>query len=311
MSVALLLTTPGLLAGAMVLWVALFGAGVPSFACSLVGLTVVTAGMLALERYASRPGLDARPAGTLVSDVSFTATTAVVAIFLPSFVSVPLGRAAGVALGTASIWPARLPFVPAIVACVVLADFTSYWWHRLQHTTGDSWLWRIHSVHHSPRHFDYWMGGRVHPFDTFGFTLVTYAFLAFVGAPIPAIAAAAFFAAMVGAIHHSGADSDCRAINRLVPFADHHIVHHSLYPHDAGNYGNITTLFDTLFGTYRAPTPRNAAPCGAHSLSPDYPQGDYVFQMASPFGRWWRRATAPARARPRAADDDRPLAVVD
>jgi sterol desaturase/sphingolipid hydroxylase (fatty acid hydroxylase superfamily) len=152
------------------------------------------------------------------------------------------------------------------------------------------------------------MGARVHPLDTFGFTVVTYAVLAVIGAPVPAIEAAAFFAAMVGAIHHTSADSDCRALNRVVPFADHHIVHHSLLPHDAGNYGNITTLFDTLFGTYRAPTPRNASPCGAYSLAPDYPQGDYAFQMASPFGRHWRRATARRPSR-RPVDDDTSLAA--
>src|SRR5262249_45968276 len=180
-----------------------------------------------------------------------------------------------------SLWPARLPLAVAVVACIVIADFTSYWWHRLQHTTGENFLWRIHSVHHSPRHFDFWMGARVHPLDTLGFTTVAFAFLAVVGAPTTAIEVAAFFAAMVGAVHHTCADSDCRGLNRLIPFADHHIVHHSIQPHDAGNYGNITTLFDTLFGTYRAPTPRNAAPLGAWSLSHDYPQGDILFQIAS------------------------------
>ena len=303
-----MLTTPGLLAVAMALWGALFAAGLPTFACSLVGLAFVAAGMVVLERVVARPGLAPRPAETLWSDVAFTATTTVVAVFLPSFLAVPIGHTAGARLGAASLWPARLPFAAAVVACIVVADFTSYWWHRLQHTTGESWLWRIHSVHHSPRHFDFWMGGRVHPFDTLGFTLVTYAFLAVVGAPVPAIEAAAFFAAMVGAIHHTSVDSDCRGLNRLVPFADHHIVHHSIMPHDAGNYGNITTLFDTLFGTYRAPTPRNAAPCGAYSLAADYPQGDYGFQMASPFGRHWRRATARRPAR-RPVSDDASLAT--
>ena len=85
-------------------------------------------------------------------------------------------------------------------------------------------------------------------------------------------------------------------------------MHHSIRPHDAGNYGNITTVFDQLFGTYRAPTPRKAAPLGAWSLAPDYPQGDFVFQLASPFGRRWARAVA-APARRRRHDDERVAAV--
>jgi sterol desaturase/sphingolipid hydroxylase (fatty acid hydroxylase superfamily) len=139
------------------------------------------------------------------------------------------------------------------------------------------------------------MGARVHPFDTLVFTVVTFGVLAALGAPTVPIEVAAFFAAMVGAVHHTSVDTDCTWLNRVVPFADHHVVHHSILPRDAGNYGNITTLFDQLFASYRAPTPRRCAPVGAWSLAADYPQGRYAFQLLSPFGRFWRRATrAPA-----------------
>jgi sterol desaturase/sphingolipid hydroxylase (fatty acid hydroxylase superfamily) len=304
MSVGLGITTPALLAGSVVIWGLLFATGLPTLACSLIASGAMVSGLLVLERIAARPGLAPRPAGTLHSDVAFTATTTLVALAMPYLVSIPLGRAAGVALGTASFWPAGLPRPASIVACVLVADFTSYCWHRLQHTTGASWLWRIHSVHHSSRHFDLWMGGRVHPFDALGFTTVGYALLAIVGAPVTAIEIAAFFASMVGAVHHTSADSDCRGFNRIIPFADHHIVHHSILRQDAGNYGNITTLFDQLFGTYRAPTPRKAAPLGSWSLAPDYPQGDFLFQLASPFGHRWARAVATPPAR-RPHDEDR------
>ena len=65
--------------------------------------------------------------------------------------------------------------------------------------------------------------------------------------PTVAIEISAFFASMVGTVHHTRVDTDCRWLNRALPFADHHVVHHSAFPHDAGNYGNITTLFDQLF----------------------------------------------------------------
>src|SRR5262249_17335488 len=110
-----------------------------------------------------------------------------------------------------------------------------------------------------------------------------------------------FFASMVGAVHHTSVDTDCRFLNRIVPFADHHIVHHSIRPQDAGNYGNITTIFDQVFGTYRAPTPRRCAPVGAWSLTTTYPQGSYLLQMLTPFGASWRRATSPAE--PERSDD--------
>ena len=287
------LVTPGLLAASMVTWIALWTSGLPSVATSLLASLVMVGGILLLEWAIPRPGLDPRPAGTLRSDVAFTATTTLLAIAAPPFVVVPLGHVAGGTLGSAALWPARLPLWASSVAAIVIGDFTSYWWHRLQHTTGDSWLWRLHSVHHSPRHFDFWMGARVHPLDTLVFTIVAFGVLAAIGAPTPAIEIAAFFAAMVGAVHHTAVDTDTRWLNRLVPFADHHVVHHSILPHDAGNYGNITTVFDQLFATYRAPTPRECAPVGAWSLSADYPQGAYAFQILVPFGRFWRRATSP------------------
>jgi sterol desaturase/sphingolipid hydroxylase (fatty acid hydroxylase superfamily) len=95
-------------------------------------------------------------------------------------------------------------------------------------------------------------------------------------------------------VHHTRVDTDCAWLNRVLPFADHHVVHHSIQPQDAGNYGNITTVFDQVFGTYRTPTPRACAPVGAWSLARDYRQGDYVFQLLSPFGRTWERACSPA-----------------
>jgi sterol desaturase/sphingolipid hydroxylase (fatty acid hydroxylase superfamily) len=291
------LVTPALLLAAMVAWIVLWTAGVPSLASSLLASTVLVAGLLLLERAMPRPGLDPRPSGTLRCDIAFTATTTVVALVAPSVVVIPLVRATTSALGVAPVWPAGLPLWANAIAAILVADLTSYWWHRLQHTTGDSWLWRLHSVHHSPRHFDFWMGARVHPLDAIGFTLVGYGVLAALGTPTVAIEISAFFASMVGAVHHTRVDTDCRWLNRALPFADHHVVHHSAFPHDAGNYGNITTLFDQLFATYRAPTPRWAAAVGAWSLAEDYPQGAYAFQLASPFGRFWRRATSPVPLR--------------
>src|SRR6185312_9716465 len=104
-----------------------------------------------------------------------------------------------------------------------------------------------------------------------------------------AIEAAAFFASIVGAMHHSRAQTRCAWLNRLFPFADSHVVHHSRLPEENGNYGNITTLFDQLFGSYIAPRVE-PAPVGAFSLAADYPQTDLVFQLRSPFGRHWLRA---------------------
>lgn len=106
------------------------------------------------------------------------------------------------------------------------------------------------SVHHAPKHFDVWMGAQVHPLDVAIFGLVGYAFVGLFGAPPIAVQAGAFFASIVGAMHHLRAETRCAWLNRLFPFADHHVVHHSRLPAENGDYGNITTLFDQIFGSY-------------------------------------------------------------
>jgi sterol desaturase/sphingolipid hydroxylase (fatty acid hydroxylase superfamily) len=139
------------------------------------------------------------------------------------------------------------------------------------------------------------MGARVHPLDVTVFACVGYSLVALIGAPLAAVETTAFLASMVGAIHHTHMATDCGWLNRVVPMADHHTVHHSSAEHVNGNFGNITTLFDQLFGSYLAPTPRRATPVGAWSLAEDYPQGDFLFQLLSPIGKRWDRAKRKAR----------------
>src|SRR5262245_42883206 len=106
---ARVVATPALLASSTVVWAVLWTSGVPGLAASLATSTLVVAGILVLELTAPRPGLARRASGTLASDIAFTATTTVFAVVLPSLLVVPLGRAAGIRLGTQALWPARLP----------------------------------------------------------------------------------------------------------------------------------------------------------------------------------------------------------
>lgn len=290
--------TPALLIAAMTTWLVVRSSGIPAVVCSVLVSAAAVSALFGLERLLPHQELAPRPVGTLASDLCFNALTMVVAIILPAVALVPLGQALGNVLGTTGLWPAQLSPWLAVVVCILAVDFTSYWWHRLQHTTGDSWLWRLHSVHHAPRHFDLWIGARVHPLDVLVFTVVGYTTLGLVGAPTAAIDVTAFFASMVGLMHHTRLAADCRWLNRIIPFADQHVVHHSVRIEDAGNYGNITTLFDQLFGTWQPPMPCSPAPVGAWSLAPDYPQGDFVFQLLSPFGRSWERARGAAPRSP-------------
>jgi sterol desaturase/sphingolipid hydroxylase (fatty acid hydroxylase superfamily) len=276
--------TPLIVAGCMPAWFALLARLRYPLACSLALQGLIVGLLAGLELVIPHRALARRPAGTLPLIVFYNLAATVTAVALPSFVYVPLAHAAGQALGLAALWPAGGPRWLHVVVVLLIVDFTTYWWHRAEHRppAGHAWMWRLHSVHHAPTHFDLYMGPQAHPLDIAIFGLVGYAFVALLGAPPLAIEAGAFFASIVGAIHHLRAETRCAWLNRLFPFADHHVVHHSRLPEENGNYGNITTLFDQLFGSYIPPRV-DPPPVGAWSLPADYPQTDLAFHLRSPF----------------------------
>ena len=151
-------TTPLLLAGAVLLWFSLCARGLPTLLVTLGVAGGVSGVLFGLERLLPYPNLARRSAGTLSSDLIFNVVTMFSAVVIPSLVIVPAASAVGDILGVSDIWPTQLPTWANVVMCVLVVDFTSYWWHRWEHTSGSSWAWRLHSVHHSSTHFDVWMG---------------------------------------------------------------------------------------------------------------------------------------------------------
>ena len=54
------------------------------------------------------------------------------------------------------------PFL-ATVACIVILDIWTYWWHRLNHII--PFLWRFHKVHHSDKEMDVTSANRFHTIE--------------------------------------------------------------------------------------------------------------------------------------------------
>ncbi|MCO4761571.1 MAG: sterol desaturase family protein [Myxococcales bacterium] len=282
--------TVAIVLGSLPAFFALVDSGVAPLSASGFLLGAMAVMLLGLEFALPRGGLGERPTGTMVVDVIYTGLSAALNVLLPALILVPLLGAHSLTWNGAPLWPQDLPRWLDVTLCVLLADFVSYWWHRLEHDERFAVLWRLHGVHHAPRYFDFWMGAHVHPLDVIVFATLTAGLAAFLGVPTLTIDATMLLAAVVGGMHHLNAQTDCGWLNRLIPFADHHAVHHSRAKVDNGNFGNITTLFDQLFGTWIPPRPTGDQPTGAWSLAEDYPHTDFVFQILSPFGRYWRRA---------------------
>ena len=154
-------------------------------------------------------------------------------------------------------------------ALVVLLFYVGGLWDYLMHrfVSHSSWLWFTHEYHHLPSQICVFMPGILaRPFAVVSTLpvivatlLTTYVLLAFLG--LPAWDVAAFQTLLIVQVFvltgsHSAAVRHWWWVHRLLKWLavttpQEHALHHTVDL--AGNYGNFTTLWDRLFGTYLDP----------------------------------------------------------
>ncbi|MEO0466760.1 MAG: sterol desaturase family protein [Pseudomonadota bacterium] len=147
-----------------------------------------------------------------------------------------------------------LPIWLEFVLAMVLLDLAVWFQHWATHKIGP--LWRLHRVHHADRDFDASTALRFHPIEI---ALSAAWKLAVVLALGPAAAAAILFEIVLNAsAQFSHANLALprwldRALRTVIVTPDMHRVHHSVdrEEHDR-NFGFCLSIWDRLFGTYRA-----------------------------------------------------------
>jgi sterol desaturase/sphingolipid hydroxylase (fatty acid hydroxylase superfamily) len=137
---------------------------------------------------------------------------------------------------------------------LVLLDLAIYGQHRAFHRI--ALLWPLHRVHHSDIAFDVSTGLRFHPGEillSMGYKLGVIALLA-----PSAITVACYEMLLVGfaLITHANVSLPTgvdRLLRRVFVTPDWHRVHHSVHRDETdSNYGNILSLWDRIFASYRA-----------------------------------------------------------
>lgn len=145
------------------------------------------------------------------------------------------------------------PWIPA-VALVVLADFVDYFRHRHEHES-NGLMWRVHSVHHSIRHFSLLTGLALHPLEAV-FTYISYGVVAgLLGLSFESMLLGLTLALLVMGAQHTNTATSLGALSRVLAHADGHRWHHDLAL-GAGrnvNYANVLSLWDQLWGSFHAP----------------------------------------------------------
>ncbi len=154
-------------------------------------------------------------------------------------------------------WPEGL----SVIAAVILLDLVIYGQHVLFHSIPV--LWQMHMVHHADRDIDVTTGLRFHPLEIILSMLIKISVVVLLGAPVLAVVIFEIVLNGMAMFNHANVRLP-RHIDSLLRLLlitpDVHRIHHSIIKAETNsNYGFNLSLWDRLFGTYRAQPARGHA----------------------------------------------------
>jgi sterol desaturase/sphingolipid hydroxylase (fatty acid hydroxylase superfamily) len=156
-----------------------------------------------------------------------------------------------------------LPAWLAVLAGVVVLDLVIYFQHVLFHSVPA--LARLHAVHHADPDFDLTTGIRFHPLEILLSSLIKFAAIAALGAPVLAVLAFEILLNATAMFNHANVSLPAWLepwVRRLLVTPDMHRTHHSVIEAERNsNYGFCLSVWDRLLGTY-TPAPRGALDIG-------------------------------------------------
>lgn len=146
------------------------------------------------------------------------------------------------------------PLVISLPVTLIALDLLIYGQHVAFHRIGI--FWRLHQVHHADPDIDATTGLRFHPLEILVSMLIKIVAVVALGAPPVAVLLFEILLNGTSMFNHAnvrlGEKAD-RVLRRIIVTPDMHRVHHSVErdEHDR-NFGFNLSLWDRLFGTYRA-----------------------------------------------------------
>lgn len=218
-----------------------------TFFCAILGA------MMGWELRAPRRALSAGRMDRWISNLGLVAlnTVAIRLVFPVAAVGVAL-IAAERGWGLLNIIAA--PGWIAIFGSVVILDLAIYTQHVVFHKVPV--LWRLHRMHHTDVDIDTTTGIRFHPFEIGLSMAIKMLVIVILGAPPAAVIIFEVLLNATALFNHGNvqfATSIDRVLRRVMVTPDFHRVHHSVYRDETdSNFGFNLSLWDYLFGTYRA-----------------------------------------------------------
>jgi sterol desaturase/sphingolipid hydroxylase (fatty acid hydroxylase superfamily) len=171
---------------------------------------------------------------------------------------IPVAGAGMAMLAAAQGWGLfnKLPvsFCLAVLVSIVLLDLAIYGQHVLFHAVPT--LWRVHRMHHADLDFDVTTGVRFHPIEIGLSMLIKLGVIVALGAPAMAVVLFEILLNATSMFNHGNVRLPAavdRVLRFLIVTPDMHRVHHSIKRRETdSNFGFNLSLWDRLFGTYRA-----------------------------------------------------------
>ena len=145
------------------------------------------------------------------------------------------------------------PVLSILLTLMLLDLIAAYFSHFVQHKI--KILWNIHMVHHSDKHVDTTTANRHHPIESvirFIFTLVA---IIISEASIEIVFLYQSLSVAFSQFNHANIGLSDR-FDKLLSYVIvspnmHKVHHHSFMPYTDSNYGNIFSIWDRIFGTYK------------------------------------------------------------
>jgi len=176
-----------------------------------------------------------------------------------------------------------------VLGAVILLDLAIYGQHILFHALPV--LWRLHLVHHADRDIDVTTGLRFHPIEIILSMLVKISIVIVLGAPVLAVMIFEVILNAMAMFNHANVRLPVKldaGLRLLVITPDVHRIHHSIIKDETNsNYGFNLSIWDRLFGTYRAQPQagHDKMSIGLEHLQ-DAPTHHLGFMLRLPFGSY-------------------------
>jgi len=181
-----------------------------------------------------------------------------------------------------TLWPSHWPAPLQIVLCLLIAEGLNYWRHRLLHET--SWLWPMHTLHHSVDRLHSLKGGNTHIIEAALAFFVVVPPLILLGCP-PEIFVWVGVANMVAPTHANIRMTLPAFVHYLAVTPAVHYLHHSKdIAYGNSNYASVLPIWDIVFGTFRHPDTHHYRTIG---IDDDRMPDDLPGQLLAPFN-WYR-----------------------